>query len=104
MFLKAWLKQMLWLFSLKNTVGGGTVPSFYTVGDLLDSSLKMWGSHIKAIRWETEKQEAKAAAPDSTMTMSTALLSCSFNEANWSQRMIETIKHTTGESRIQTFY
>jgi len=71
---------MPWLFSLKNTVGGGTVPSFYTVGDLLDSSLKMWWIHIKAIQWEAEKQAAKAAAPDSMMTTSTALLSCSFDE------------------------
>lgn len=48
--LKAWLKQMPWLFSLKNTVGGGTTSRFYTAGDLLDNSLKMWETHIKAIQ------------------------------------------------------
>lgn len=42
-----------------------------------------------------EKQAAKAATPDSMMTVSTALLCCSFNKAKGSQSMIETIDHTT---------
>lgn len=35
---------------IKNTVGGGTISRFYTVGDLLDSSLRMWEIHIKSIQ------------------------------------------------------
>lgn len=54
----------------------------------------MWGIYIKAIQWETEKQAGKAVVPDSMMTTSTALLSCGFSEAKWSQSMIKTIKHT----------